>query len=110
MDEAAVLPPGGIVMVGIVVELRYLVAAVKDRNAALGEHPGVEHQDAVQGQHLFLRRGGALQAAQGSRGAAHAGVAQGRVVVVELTPGADMDFKTEAFSGRAADNLYKMSE
>ncbi len=89
VDVAAVVPLFPVVMVGVVVELPHFVAAVQHRDAALGEHPGVEHQVAGDGplqlEGVLLIVGG-LHAAQGGGGAAQTGVSQTGVVVVELAP------------------------
>lgn len=79
VEVAAVLPLLVVQVVGVVVELPHLVAAVEDRDATLGEHPGVEHQVAgdgalqLEGVPLIV---GGLHAAQGGGGAAQPGIAQ----------------------------------
>ena len=91
MDVAAVLPALRVLLVGPVVELAHLVAAVDHGDAALGEHPGVEGQIAGDGplqlEGVLLIVGG-LHAAQGGGGAAQPGVPQPGIVVVQLPPGA----------------------
>lgn len=89
MDIAAVRLLFRVLVIGVVVELPHLVPAVQHRDAALGEHPGVEHEVAGDGplqlEGVLLIVGG-LHTAQGGGGAAQAGVPQPGVVVVELPP------------------------
>ena len=89
VNVAAVIPALGVLMVGVVVQLTHLVAAVQHGDAALNEHPCVQHQIAgdcalqLEGVLLVVC---SLHAAQGCGGAAEAGVAKARVVVVQLAP------------------------
>ena len=79
-----------VVMVGVIVELADLVAAVEHRDAALGHQEGMEHEVKADGQvmlPLVLLHLGRLDAAKGSRRSAKAGVAQTRVVIIQLTAG-----------------------
>ena len=90
VQVAAVLPFEGILVVGVVVFLADLIAAVENGDAALGEQEGVEHDiqadRAVQLGFIALifRR---LNAAQGCGGPAQAGIAEAGVIIVELTAG-----------------------
>ena len=80
MDVARVVGLLGVVLVGVVVHLGHLVAAVDDRQAGLREQVGVEHDVLADGDlHRLLV---ALEARR--RGGAEAGVAGHRVGVVEL--------------------------
>ena len=75
-------------VVGVVVLLRDLVAAVQHRDAAQREHEGVQHDIPADGEvqvRGVLPRG--LDAAQAGRGAAEPRVAQPRIVVVQFAPG-----------------------
>ena len=76
--------------IGIVVFLADLVAGIDDRNTALDEKPGMEHQVAGNGFLnlcvVALVQGG-FKTAEGCRGAAKAGVPETRIVVVQFTSG-----------------------
>ena len=77
MEIPAVLPLFLVLVVGVVVELSHLVAAVQHRYAALCEHPGVEHQVTGDGALqldgvAFIVSG--LHPAQGGGGTAQPGV------------------------------------
>ena len=87
VDIPAVIPFIGIIVIGVVVELSDLVAAVEYGDAALAQHPGVEHDITHQGACFFFRAGGRFEAAQRGCGAAHARVAERFVVVIQLAPG-----------------------
>ena len=89
VEVAAVLRLVGVVFVAVVVELGQLVPAVQQGQAGLHEHHGVEGQvkphRPLHGGLIFLAPR-LLNAAQGGGGAALAGVAAGRVGVVQLPP------------------------
>ena len=90
VEVTAVIPLERILVVGVVVFLADLVAAVEDRDAALGEEEGVQHDvkadGAVQLGGILLVFSG-LDAAEGRGRAAQAGVAQAGIIVVELAAG-----------------------
>jgi len=82
MQIAAVLALDRIIVIGIVVELANLVAAVEHRHAAERQQEGMEHLDL--GKRLLPVL---LRAAEGGRRAAQARIAQTRIVVVQLAAG-----------------------
>ena len=88
VDIPAVVPLVRIVVIGIVIEPAHLIPAVDDRDATLGQHPGVEGQVTgngpfpLEGVPLAFRR---FQSAEGGGGAAEPGVAQTGVVVIQLS-------------------------
>ena len=90
VEIPGVIPLERIIVIGVVIELADLVSGVEDRDAALGEQEGVEHE--IQPDRalqllvvaLVLRR---LNAAQRRRRAAQSRIAELRIVVVELAPG-----------------------
>ena len=86
VEVAAVCLFVRIVVIGIVIQLSHLVTAVQHGNTALGQHPGVEHDIAVQCP-LLLFEAGLFHAAERGGGAAEPGVAQFGVVVIQLAPG-----------------------
>ena len=90
VQVAAVIPFEPVLMIGIVIFLADLIAAVEDRDAALGEEEGVEHDVQTDGPlqlPVILLVLGGLDAAQRSGRTAQAGVAQAGIVVVELSAG-----------------------
>ena len=90
VQVAAVVPLEGILMVGIIVFLPDLITAVQDRDAALGQQESVEHDiQPDRAVKLFFVQFilGGLNAAEGSRSAAQAGVPQTGIIVVQLAAG-----------------------
>ena len=90
VDVAAVLRLQRIVVIAVVVFSADFIPAVKDGNAAEGEHVGVEHQVTPQrpGDLLLVPLvSGGLQTAERGGGAAETGVAGLGVVVVKLAAG-----------------------
>ena len=87
MQIAAVVPFERVVVVGIVILLRDLVAAVQNRDAAEREHVGVQHlvepQRPVELFRVLLMPRG-LHAAERRRRAAQARVAETRIIVIQL--------------------------
>ena len=90
VEIPGVIPLERIIVIGVVIELADLVSGVEDRDAALGEQEGVEHEIQLDRAlqllvvALVLRR---LNAAQRRRRAAQSRIAELRIVVVELAPG-----------------------
>ena len=78
-----------VILVGIIIHLPYLIAAVKHRNPRLHKHIRVKHQ--VKPQRLFHRllillKSGFFHAAHGRSRAAETRIARHRISVVELAP------------------------
>ena len=87
---AAVAGLDGVVTVAVVVQLADFIPGVQHRDAAQGEHVGMQHHVQPNGQlkrRVVARFQRGLYAAQRRGGAAHARVAQAGVVVVQLAPG-----------------------
>ena len=90
VEIAAVVPFERVLMVGIIVLLADLVAAVQYRDSALGEKEGMEHDIQADGTVQFIVVKlilGGFNTAQGSSGAAQTGITEAGIVVVELSAG-----------------------
>ena len=87
VEVAAVCALFLVEMVVVIVQLSDFVTAVENGNAALGQHPGVEHDITGKGQLRFLRGLRGFQTAQRCCGAAQAGIPQPGIVVVQFSPG-----------------------
>ena len=90
MQIAAVIPLQRVLVVCIIILLADLIAAVEDRDSALGEEEGVEHDIHADGAvqlvvvHLVFC---SFNAAQRGGRAAQTGIAQAWIIIVELAAG-----------------------
>ena len=90
MDVAAVLAFDRVIMICVVIQLTDLVTAVEDRHTCLSEQECMKHDielDSFLLLELVLLILGSFDAAQRSCRAAHTGIAESRIIIVELAAG-----------------------